>query len=208
MSKKEKVLLDDNSRLIEAILFVENEPVSLEKLMHMTKLKSDEITKSCENIKEFYDDNMHGIELLFQKNRYYFSPSSDLHERFKTCYGKKVDRRLTKAALETLTIIAYKQPITRREVDNLRGVASDTIVRLLRDRDYIKVVGRKKVPGNPCLYGTTRKFLVEFDMNSISELPRLSEVDELRFDLIDDSDDELDASIFDDTDDEGFDFED
>ncbi|MDD3941563.1 MAG: SMC-Scp complex subunit ScpB, partial [Sphaerochaetaceae bacterium] len=95
--------------------------------------------------------------------------------------GKKVDRRLSKAALETLAIIAYSQPVTRRDVENIRGVASDNIVRLLREREYIKVVGRKDVPGHPCLYGTTKKFLFEFNLPSISALPKLSEIDQVRF---------------------------
>jgi segregation and condensation protein B len=99
----------------------------------------------------------------------------------RSCYGKRVDRRLSRAALETLSIVAYSQPITRREIDNIRGVASDTIIRLLREREYIKVVGRKDVPGHPCLYGTSRKFLFEFNLSSISALPKLSDIDRLRF---------------------------
>jgi segregation and condensation protein B len=83
--------------------------------------------------------------------------------------------------LETLSIVAYSQPITRREIDNIRGVSSDTIIRLLRDREYIKVIGRKDVPGHPCLYGTSRKFLFEFNLASISALPKLSDIDRLRF---------------------------
>ena len=71
--------------------------------------------------------------------------------------------------------------MTRREIDNIRGVSSDTIVRLLRDREYIKVVGRKDVPGHPCLYGTSRKFLFEFNLSSISALPKLSDRDRQRF---------------------------
>ena len=90
--------------------------------------------------------------------------------------------------METLSIVAYSQPITRKEIDNIRGVASDSIVRLLREREYIKVVGRKDVQGHPCLYGTSRKFLFEFGLKSISDLPRLSEIDRQRFDKGDEED--------------------
>jgi segregation and condensation protein B len=99
----------------------------------------------------------------------------------RACYGKKVDRRLSRAALETLSIIAYAQPVTRRDIENIRGVSSDSIVRLLREREYIRVVGRKDVPGHPSLYGTTKKFLFEFNLPSISALPQLSEIDRMRF---------------------------
>ncbi|MBQ6672630.1 MAG: SMC-Scp complex subunit ScpB, partial [Spirochaetales bacterium] len=99
----------------------------------------------------------------------------------RSCYGKKIDKRLSKAALETLAIVAYSQPITRGEITKIRGVVSDSIIRILRERDYIKVVGRKDVQGHPCLYGTTRKFLYTFKLESISELPKLSETDRLRF---------------------------
>ena len=107
---------------------------------------------------------------------------SDLYDDLRQTYGKKVDKRLSRAALETLSIVAYSQPITRKEIDNIRGVTSDTIVRLLRDREYIKIVGRKDVQGHPCLYGTSRKFLFEFGLQSISDLPKLSDIDRMRFD--------------------------
>ena len=103
---------------------------------------------------------------------------------FMTFCAPLTDGRLTAAlqAMETLSIVAYSQPITRKEIDNIRGVASDSIVRLLREREYIKVVGRKDVQGHPCLYGTSRKFLFEFGLKSISDLPKLSNIDRLRFD--------------------------
>ncbi|MDD2296658.1 MAG: SMC-Scp complex subunit ScpB, partial [Sphaerochaetaceae bacterium] len=72
-------------------------------------------------------------------------------------------------------------PVTRRDIENIRGVSSDTIVRLLRDREYVKVIGHKDVPGRPGLYGTTKKFLYEFNLPSIAALPKLSEIDRARF---------------------------
>lgn len=147
----------------------------------MSLLEENDLDSAIEELKEHFDTFMHGISLSTKHNRYQFLPAGDLHEDLRNCYGKKVDRRLSRAALETLSIVAYSQPITRREIDNIRGVSSDTIVRLLREREYIKVIGRKDVPGHPCLYGTSRKFLLEFNLRSISELPRLSEIDQERF---------------------------
>ena len=174
-------ILSPEARLVEVILFLENEPVSLEKLLRMTGFSQTQALDAIEELNDHYTLFMHGLDLHENQGAYQFAPSSDLHEKLRGCYGKKVDRRLSKAALETLSIVAYSQPVTRREIDNIRGVTSDTIVRLLREREYIKVVGRKDVPGHPCLYGTSRKFLYEFNLSSISALPKLSDIDRERF---------------------------
>lgn len=178
---KSNFLLSNGARLVETILFLENDSVSKEKLMKMTGLNEEEVYASLEELNDHFQNFMHGITLSIKHDRFQFLPSRDLHAELRKCYGKKVDKRLSKAALETLSIVAYSQPITRREIDNIRGVSSDTIVRLLRDREYIKVIGRKDVPGHPCLYGTSRKFLLEFNLRSISELPKLSDIDKSRF---------------------------
>lgn len=174
-------LLSTEARLAEVILFLENEPLSLERLMRMTSLSEEGAIAALEEVKEHYARFLHGLDLVESQGVYQFLPSADLHDKLRSCYGKRVDRRLSRAALETLSIVAYSQPITRREIDNIRGVASDTIIRLLREREYIKVVGRKDVPGHPCLYGTSRKFLFEFNLSSISALPKLSDIDRQRF---------------------------
>jgi len=176
-----KLILSKNARLVETILFLENDSVSKERLLKMTALTEDELFSALDELNEHFTYFMHGITLSNKHDRFQFLPSKDLHKELRRCYGKKVDKRLSKAALETLSIVAYSQPITRREIDNIRGVSSDTIVRLLRDREYIKVIGRKDVPGHPCLYGTSRKFLLEFNLRSISELPKLSDIDKSRF---------------------------
>ncbi|AEC01838.1 SMC-Scp complex subunit ScpB [Parasphaerochaeta coccoides] len=175
------VLLSPKARFIEVILFLENEPVSLDKLQRMTGFSLDAIRKALEELSEHFQTYMHGLVLSESTGAWAFRPATDLHETLQSCYGKKVDRRLSRAALETLSIVAYSQPITKREIDNIRGVSSDSIVRLLREREYIKAVGRKNVPGHPILYGTSRKFLYEFNLPSISALPKLSEIDRERF---------------------------
>ncbi len=183
MSDKKKVnsILTPNARLVETILFLENDSVSKDKLLRMTNLKEEALFVALDELEQHFETFMHGIVLSAKHDRFQFLPSKDLHNELKKCYGKKVDKRLSKAALETLSIVAYSQPVTKREIDNIRGVSSDSIVRLLRDREYIKVIGRKDVPGHPCLYGTSRKFLLEFNLRSISELPKLSDIDKQRF---------------------------
>ena len=174
-------ILSLDARIVEVILFLENEPVSADRLGRLTGLSPEKVQAALKELEAFWKIHMHGLELVESNGSYGFLPASDLHDRLRDCYGRKVDRRLSKAALETLSIIAYAQPVTRRDIENIRGVASDTIVRLLRDREYIRVVGRKDVPGHPSLYGTTKKFLFEFNLPSISALPKLSEIDQVRF---------------------------
>lgn len=176
-----EIILSQNARLVEVLLFLENEPLDVQRICKMTSLTDDEALSALKELSEHYFSSFHGMELVCSDDEWQFSPCRDLHESLRKAYGKKVDKRLSKAAKETLSIVAYSQPITRREIDNIRGVVSDRIVRLLRERDYIKVLGRKDVPGHPCLYGTTRKFLFEFGLVSISDLPKMAEIDKQRF---------------------------
>ncbi len=185
-------MLSEDARIVEVVLFIENEALEMEKLCSMTGLDEKSVTRALKEIKKNYEDTDHGMVLKQNDDgSWTFAPSADLYDRLRKTYGRKVDRRLSRAALETLSIIAYSQPITRSEIDHIRGVnSSDTIVRMLREREYIKVVGRKDIKGHPCLYGTSRKFLYEFGLESISDLPRLSEVDRQRFEKTSDEDDE------------------
>ncbi len=169
------------ARLVEVILFLENEPVEWEQLLKLTKLDAEALKEALDELDSHYRDYKHALELIESNGTYRLLPSSDLHTILRESYGRKVDRRLSRAALETLSIIAYAQPVTRRDIENIRGVSSDSIVRLLREREYIRVVGQKDVPGRPILYGTTKKFLFEFNLPSIAALPQLSEIDQLRF---------------------------
>ena len=176
-------MLSHEARIVESILFIENEALTIEKISAMASISEKECEKAIKELEKVYSKEGHGIFLKVNDDESIcFAPSSDLYDNLRQTYGKKVDKRLSRAALETLSIVAYSQPITRKEIDNIRGVTSDTIVRLLRDREYIKIVGRKDVQGHPCLYGTSRKFLFEFGLQSISDLPKLSDIDKMRFD--------------------------
>lgn len=180
MAKKE--LMSTNARLVETVLFIENEALDMERLCSMTNLDEKSVAKAVKELSAVYEESGHGLRIKENSDSSIeFAPCSDLYDLLRSTYGRKVDRRMTRAAMETLSIVAYSQPITRKEIDNIRGVASDSIVRLLREREYIKVVGRKDVPGHPCLYGTSRKFLFEFGLKSISDLPKLSAIDSMRF---------------------------
>ena len=111
------------------------------------------------------------------------TPKKDLWDFLKERYGKKNEGKLSRSALETLSIIAYSQPITRAEIEAIRGVSADNMVRLLMERNLIKETGKKDIPGKPIQYGTTKEFLKFFRLNSISDLPKLDETESERFEL-------------------------
>ena len=173
--------LTDKAKLIEVIRFIENGPLTVDRIKELSGVDKEDIPDCLRELKEHYEDRNSGLMLLEEEGLYSFQPVTELYPSLRQSYGRKVDKRLSRAALETLSIVAYSQPITRSEIDKIRGIQSDSIVRLLRERDYIKVNGRADKPGHPCLYCTTRKFLYEFKLKSISELPKLSEADRLKF---------------------------
>ena len=180
-SRKASAMLSEEARLIEVVLFIENEPTSMERLCDLTNLRPDTVEDALQELRENYAERGSGLILTEEDELYSFMPAPDLFPQLRQSYGRKVDRRLSRAAMETLAIVAYKQPVTRKEIKDIRGVDSDSIVKLLREKDYIKVVGRSSQQGHPCLYSTTRKFLFEFKLTSIADLPKLSEVDRRRF---------------------------
>lgn len=192
-SRKQSAMLSDEARLVEVVLFIENEPTSMERICDLTGLRPDTAEDALQELRENYAERGSGLILTEEEGELYsFMPAPDLFPQLRQSYGRKVDRRLSRAAMETLAIVAYGQPITRREIEEIRGVGSDTIVKLLRDREYIMVRGRKDVPGHPCLYYTTRKFLYEFNLQSIQDLPKLSEIDRMRFESGDEGEDKED----------------
>lgn len=170
--------------LLDAVLFLESEPVGIQELQKITGLSKEVVEMAISALGKRYEETADsGIRLLEVNNGYQLVPKDDLWEVLKGKYGKKNDNRLSKAALETLSIIAYSQPITRGEVEGIRGVSADNMIRYLLSKNLIKEVGKKDVPGKPVQYGTTEEFLKIFRLKSISELPKLDDVEQERFEL-------------------------
>jgi segregation and condensation protein B len=176
-------LNEKQTALIEAILFLENEPRSKDFLVKASGLSGEEVSRALEDLASIYERPEHGLQLFMVAGGYLFTPKSDLLEFLKPRYGKHHDARLSKAALETLAIIAYSQPVTRAEIESIRGVSADAMIKLLLTRTLVKEVGKKDVPGKPVQYGTTKEFLMYFKLSSISDLPKLDEVETERFRL-------------------------
>jgi len=176
-------MFESEKAIIEAILFLESDPVDINFISKVTDFPRELVVDCLAYLREKYLSSDHGIELIQLGGGYLLSPKQDLWEFLKKRYGKKNDQRLSRAAIETLSIIAYRQPITRVEVENIRGVNADNMIRLLLSRKLITDKGKKDVPGRPTLYGTTKNFLTLFRISSISDLPKLDEVNRERFEL-------------------------
>jgi len=175
--------LDKETALIEAILYLEIEPIEEPALARISGLSREVVETALELLQERYNRNDSGVELSRIGGGVLIAPKKEYWDVLRDRYGKKNDAKLSKAALETLSIIAYSQPITRGEIEAIRGVSADTMIRLLLDRGLIKEVGKKDVPGKPIQYGTTKEFLKFFRLESIADLPKLDESERDRFEL-------------------------
>jgi len=175
--------LEREQALIESILFLETEPIDAKGIAKITELSKEVVDQAIANLRERYQGPDHGIEIIEIGGGFMLSPKLELWDYLKDRYGKKNDNRLSRAALETLSIIAYSQPITKAEIENIRGVNADGMIKLLLSKDLIKVVGKKDAPGKPVQYGTTMEFLKFFKLKSIADLPKLDELNQERFEL-------------------------
>ena len=164
--------LNDQLRAVEALLFASSDPLDEKTLTEILPENAD-IEKILEKIQELYKGR--GVELAKVNNKWMFKTASDLS--FIMQKEAKVQKKLSKAGLETLSIIAYHQPVSRAEIEEIRGVSVSpgTIVSLL-ELNWIRIKGRRKAPGNPITYGTTEEFLVHFDLSNIRDLPGLDEL--------------------------------
>lgn len=168
------LMRDEIKAAVEAILFVHSEPVSMEQLIETLDVPLIDLKEILKEMMAEYNDNKRGIQLLRGVEGYTLSTKPQLSDILNRMI-QPVKKRLSPATLETLAIIAYRQPITRLEVENIRGVRSDKIFVNLLDRGLIEEAGRKDAVGKPMLYSTSEEFLRLFGLSSLEELPDLKE---------------------------------
>lgn len=165
---------------IEAILFVSRDPVEPGRLMNFLEINDvTEFEAIIDLMDSQYKDDNRGIFLKRTGGGLQLATKSVMHEHLKEFFTTKSTSRLSIASLETLAIIAYRQPVTIAEISDLRGVNSTGPIKNLLQKKMIKITGRKKIPGLPALYSTTKEFLLYFGLNDLSELPSLEELTEL-----------------------------
>ena len=164
--------------LLEAVLFLSNEPVPLSFFVKNFYLDSTQTKILLDSLIDDYENRDGGMLLEEIAKGYQFVTNPRYGERLRQVIGVKKRENLSRGMLETLSIIAYKQPIVLAEIDELRGVSSRMMVVKLMERNIVKPVGRKELPGRPLAYGTTNDFLRYFGLNKLSDLPKLSEIKE------------------------------
>ena len=159
-------------RQVEAILFAASEPLDIETIEKRIQTNTN-IKKILANIKEIYKHR--GINLVCIKNKWSFRTADDLSKLMSL--QKSTHKKLSKATIETLAIIVYHQPVTRSEIEEIRGVSfASNILETLLELDWVRPAGRKDVPGKPILYGTTENFLNHFNIQKLSDLPTIDEL--------------------------------
>ncbi len=165
--------------MIEGLLFVKgSDGLTLDELVNLTKGEREEVKKSLKELYDDYQSDDRGIQLELLGNRYKLTTKEIHKELYQQLTFEEENSNLSESALETLAIIAYNEPITRIEVDEIRGVNSSYVVRKLLLKNLIQEVGRADLAGHPKLYGVTNDFLDYFGLNSIDDLPELKPIEE------------------------------
>jgi len=171
--------MEDIKNIIESLLFVAEEPLTLDRFKQiLTQAETKQIRNALEEISIEYEERNGGFYLHEVAGGYQVRTRPEYTPWIKRLIQPK-PFRLSKAALETLAIVAYKQPIIRSDVEQVRGVDCGGVLRVLLERGFIRVLGRKEIPGRPLIYGTTRRFLEVFDLKTLKDLPTPKEIEEL-----------------------------
>ncbi len=167
--------LKEIAKIVEGVLFVSGEGVEIDEFKSRFDMNDREFNKCLDILKEKYNEDS-GINIIQYKTKVQLCSNPQIVENIAEILNPIRERSLTKAALETIAIIAYKQPITRMEIEGIRGVNCDYAIQLLQANNLIEVVGRKDAVGKPLLFGTTENFLKRFELKSIESLPNYNEL--------------------------------
>ncbi len=166
--------------IVEGLLFVADEPLSLEKLAQAFEedISLDRLSRVVDDLINEYEELDRAFVLKPVAGGFQFRTRPEISS-YALRLKKKSPARLSKAALETLAIIAYRQPVLRAEVEKIRGVDAGGMIKMLLEKELIRVAGRKDLPGRPMAYGTTKKFLETFDLPGLEALPSMEEMESL-----------------------------
>jgi segregation and condensation protein B len=176
--------MSDLKPIIEAMIFAAPEPVTVKTLVKLLDGESKaDIVAAIDALKQDYD-RPGGLQMVEVAGGFQIVTRPELHEWVRRLFHERTTQKLSVAALETLAVVAYKQPVTAPEIAEIRGVNAVGVVATLMERQLVRIVGRKQVVGRPFLYGTTREFLDRFGLNDLSDLPKVEDISELLgFDL-------------------------
>ncbi len=162
--------------VIEAVLFASDEPLTAARLANIVETTTKQIRDHIDNLNKKYEENNNAFRIEQIAGGYQMLTLSSYNHWLKQLLRVRSETKLSPAALETLAIIAYKQPVIRADIEAIRGVAVGEVIRSLCYKGLVKIVGRAEVLGRPMLYGTTKKFLEVFGLNSLKDLPKIEEL--------------------------------
>ncbi len=178
MEPLEKKSPDEVKRIVEAVLFAVQEPISARKLSDIVgDTDAKEIQEVIRQLREEYDTHDRVFQIEEIANGFQLLSRPEYHEWISKIRKKSSENKLSQQALETLAIIAYKQPIIRADIEAIRGVQSGQMIRALIERGLVKITGRDEVLGRPLLYGTTTRFLDHFGLKSTKDLPKVEDME-------------------------------
>ncbi|MBM3781464.1 MAG: SMC-Scp complex subunit ScpB [Acidobacteria bacterium] len=162
--------------IVEALVFASSEPLSLKALCRvLADEPKEDVEAALEAVREAYSDRP-GLHVVEVAGGFQITTRPELHDWVRRLFHERSAQKLSVAALETLSVVAYKQPITQAEIGEIRGVNVSGVLSTLLERHLVKIVGRKNVVGRPFLYGTTREFLLRFGLKDVSDLPRVEDM--------------------------------
>lgn len=162
--------------IIEALIFVSGDPLPVRRLTDLLDKEVEEISAAIELLSKRLDESGSGMQVMEVAGGYQLRTRPTHSEYINRFLERKRKQTLSSAALEALAIIAYKQPITRAEIEAIRGVGVDGVLKSILDKKLVKITGVKEVPGRPNLYGTTKQFLEYFGINSLKDLPPVEDI--------------------------------
>ncbi len=173
--------LDNTRSVVEAMLFISDKPVTVEQIRDVVgNLDAGQVRQIISELNTEYEQLNRGIRITEVAGGFRMITPPQLAPFLKKMYKQRRAERLSKPALETLAIIAYKQPLTRLEIESLRNVNVDGVISSLVEKGLIRITGRKNAPGRPFVYGTTRQFLEYFGLKSLDELPKMEDFSKLK----------------------------
>jgi segregation and condensation protein B len=164
--------------ILEALIFASPEPLTPKAIFKLLATEpKDDVQAALAQLKQDYD-RPGGLQLVEVAGGYQIVTRQDLHDWVRRLFHERTTQKLTVQALETLAVIAYRQPITAVEITDVRGVNTSGVLNTLLERHLIKIVGRKQVVGRPFLYATTKEFLIRFGLNDLADLPKVEDMAE------------------------------
>lgn len=173
-SAEELLVKEDYKRIIENLLFITDRPLSAAKISQVAEVNNIQLTRDIiALLQQEYTDTARAVQIVELGGGYQMATKPEYGRWVRKLFNEKMTAKLSPAALETLAIIAYKQPVTRAEIEAIRGVDIVAPLEKVMERGLVKIVGKKDTPGRPLVYGTTEEFLRLFGLNKISELPEI-----------------------------------